>query len=245
MYPLDFGPIPKNIFQTHKSIDYVNQDKQLAGATDTWKKQTQNGFNYFFYSDNDVQDFMNKFFPDIVNDFNRLPIPVMKADLWRYCVIYKYGGIYTDTDTVLNDQKAIDELISSDGKWLVLTPENEMHMCQWTFAAPKKSPLLKAIIDLSVNRIRNSQDFKGLGEHFIHYLTGPECFTDAIINFEQKSSYDIVPQKNHIFDYICRKNNLFKCINSTSFHEMVKHMFYGCSEKDGWTHQRKRFLLMK
>ena len=29
-----------------------------------------------------------------------LPIAVMKADLWRYCVIYKYGGIYADADTV-------------------------------------------------------------------------------------------------------------------------------------------------
>ena len=42
-----------------------------------------------------------KNFPEIKDAYDSLPIRVMKADLWRYCILYKYGGIYADSDTVL------------------------------------------------------------------------------------------------------------------------------------------------
>ena len=30
--------------------------------------------------------------------FLKFPLPVMKADFWRYCVLYINGGIYADLD---------------------------------------------------------------------------------------------------------------------------------------------------
>ena len=32
--------------------------------------------------------------------FIKLSLKVMKGDLWRYCVVYHYGGIYADADTI-------------------------------------------------------------------------------------------------------------------------------------------------
>ena len=90
--------IPKNIFQTHKSIQYVLSKPRLAMAMNTWKK---NGYTHDFYDDQKCFDFIRDHFPgDIFHCYCRLPMSVMKADLWRYCVIYKFGGIYADIDTI-------------------------------------------------------------------------------------------------------------------------------------------------
>jgi alpha 1,6-mannosyltransferase len=37
---------------------------------------------------------------DIVDLFLRLPIPIIKADLFRYLVLVKKGGIYADIDVL-------------------------------------------------------------------------------------------------------------------------------------------------
>ena len=39
--------IPRNIFQTHKSIQYVRSNEKLRKATQSWKGHPE--FNYYFY----------------------------------------------------------------------------------------------------------------------------------------------------------------------------------------------------
>jgi mannosyltransferase OCH1-like enzyme len=122
---------------------------------------------------------MLNYFPEIKDAYDKLPLKVMKADLWRYCIIYKYGGIYHDADTVLKVNPNF--LTNFNNQYLVMVPENDIHFCNWIFAAPPKSPVLKSIIDLSVERIRSCKNIKG--EHIIHYLTGPGVFTDGIFAY--------------------------------------------------------------
>ena len=77
---------------------------------------------------------------------------------------------------------------------LVISSENETHLCNWTFAAPPLSPLLKCVIDESVNKILNIFSFTSLGEHFIHETTGPGIFTIGIEKYLK--SLDLVTYKN-------------------------------------------------
>jgi mannosyltransferase OCH1-like enzyme len=89
-----------NIFQTHKSIEYINSKPKIKSAVKSWLKNTSN-FRYHFYDDAKCDKFMKEIVGGTTYDaYQRLPIKVMKADLWRYCVIYEYGGIYADTDTI-------------------------------------------------------------------------------------------------------------------------------------------------
>ena len=169
--------IPNNIFQTHKSIEYIKKNIHLLNAHNSWSKNIQ--FKYHFYNDAQCDKFIHNFFPEIKDIYDNLPLRVMKADLWRYCIIYKYGGIYADADTVLKKNPSF--LTNNYNKYLVVVPENNTHFCQWVFSAPAKSPVLKSIIDLSVKRIRAVKEFKG--KHIIHYLTGPAVFTDGICKY--------------------------------------------------------------
>ena len=237
--------IPKNIFQTHKSLEYVNGNSKLKKAVKSWKK---NNFSYHFSNDNEMSQFIETNYPDIKPLYDKLPLNVMKADLWRYCVIYKYGGIYADVDTILLTNP---EIFIKD-KLFIVTPENNTHFCQYFFAAPPKSPVLKSIIDLMVERITNT---KIKGEHIVHYLTGPGVFTDGIIKYLQSQNIKVPSdddfmvyhpmtygrlKEGNIFKYENISNNI-DIINHNVFHKYVKHLFSG-SWDDGWTKERDKVL---
>ena len=66
-------------------------------------------FEYFLYDDDDCRLFIKEHFStDVLNAYDRLIPYAYKADLWRYCVLYIYGGIYLDIKyQCMNDFKLI------------------------------------------------------------------------------------------------------------------------------------------
>jgi hypothetical protein len=54
-------------------------------------------FNLYLYDDDDCREFIKNNFPDdILTAYDTLIPGAYKADLWRLCVLYINGGIYTD-----------------------------------------------------------------------------------------------------------------------------------------------------
>ena len=221
--------IPKNIFQTHKSKEYIIRKPKILNAVASWKR-LESEYKYYFYDDQACERFMKeKMGGEIYKAYCRLPIAVMKADLFRYCVIYYYGGIYADTDTLCLFKP---HLFINDSL-LTIVPENNVHLCQWVFAAPRLSPLLKSVIDLSVERILTIEEMKG--EHIVHHLTGPGVFTDGIENYLKENNLPVFQNRNHYFNY---PNSILKVFNPLVFHnKMVKHLFTG-QDEDGWCNER-------
>ena len=227
--------IPKNIFQTHKSMKYINMKPKIQSAVKSWLKYT-NEFNYYFYNDQMCEVYMrNNIGGKIYEAYSKLPIAVMKADLWRYCIIYEKGGIYADTDTVC----LVNPNIFLTDALLTIVPENSVHLCQWVFSAPPKSPIIKSIIDLSVKRILETTKIKG--EHFIHELTGPGVFTDGIEKYLKENNYPVFSINRKLYcKYPLPK--ILKVFNYDIFHKnIVNHLFTGM-DNDGWTKERDRLL---
>ena len=224
--------IPKNIFQTHKSIPYIKTKPRILNAMNSWRKHT-NTFNYYFYDNKMCDEFMrNNFDEKVYHAYSILPMNVMKADLWRYCIIYKYGGIYADADTVCLSNPIV---FLTDG--LTIVPENETHLCQWVFAAPTNSPILKSVIDLSVERILTTPI---KGEHIIHTLTGPGVFTNGIEKYLQENNKPILENKKDYYKYT---DPIIKVFDYNTFHsKIVRHLFCG-QDPDGWYHERYKKLL--
>jgi len=225
--------IPKNIFQTHKSLEYLKTKPKIVNAMKTWTKFS-NEFKYSFYNNKMCDIFMKNNFGEKINKaYNMLPMGVMKADLWRYCVIYKYGGIYADADTVC----LCNPLLFSTDALLTIVAENETHLCQWVFSAPKESPILKSVIDLSVERILTTPI---KGEHIIHFLTGPAVFTDGIEKYLRENNK---PTFNNKKDYYKYPDPVLKVFNYNNFHKnIVRHLFTG-QDSDGWCNERYKKLL--
>jgi hypothetical protein len=85
--------IPKNIFQTwHTKL----LSPSMANAILKIKKYNPE-FNHYLFDDDDCRNFIkNNFDSSVLSAYDRLIPGAYKADLWRYCVLYKKGGIYLD-----------------------------------------------------------------------------------------------------------------------------------------------------
>lgn len=226
--------IPKKIFQTHKSLDYIKTKYETKASNASWTYDKD--FEYYFFNDQDCETFIkDNFDENVYKAYMKCPLNVMKADLWRYCVIYINGGIYSDMDAIC--QCDPNDFIKDSQ--LVICAENEIHLCNWTFAAPPLSPLLKCVIDESVNKILNTSSFLSLGEHFIHETTGPGIFTIGIEKYLK--SLDLVTYENKKA-YESYKDKILYVFPYFKFHnEMIIHLFAGQKEH-GWCLERENYI---
>lgn len=85
--------IPLNIYQTWHT---KNLPHNMSRATSLIRINNPK-FNYYLFDDADCEDFIRKNFKhDVYDCYKRLIPGAYKADLWRYCILYVYGGIYLD-----------------------------------------------------------------------------------------------------------------------------------------------------
>jgi mannosyltransferase OCH1-like enzyme len=85
--------IPFNIYQTWST---KNLPPYMQKCVNKIRRENPE-FNYFLYDDNDCREFIKtNFDSDVLNAFDKLVPGAYKADLWRYCILYKTGGIYLD-----------------------------------------------------------------------------------------------------------------------------------------------------
>ena len=226
--------IPKNIFLNHKSLVGVNSKPQLKKCLESWI-QYKNPYKIHFFTDEMCNNFMKKHFSEkIYKAYCRLPTAIMKSELWRYCVIYIHGGIYTDSDA---ECIVTPNIFTSAKSFLVCVPDNNIHLCQWCFAAPKNSPILKSIIDLSVKRILEITEIKG--EQISHYLTGPACFTTGVELYLKENNHTIYGNK---LDYQKYRNNILCVFNKTNFDKLIHHHFSSV-QPSGWPYERIQKLM--
>lgn len=87
--------IPKKIFKTGID-DYSEINEELKSIFN--KTIIDNpGFEIEYYSDKGSRDFIkNNFNNRVLDTYDKLIPGAYKADLFRYCILYKRGGIYSD-----------------------------------------------------------------------------------------------------------------------------------------------------
>ena len=85
--------IPRDIYQTWSTKDLPPKMKACVE-----KLQRDNPeFEYHLYDDADCRAFIaDEFDPKVVKAYDALIPGAFKADLWRYCILYKRGGVYVD-----------------------------------------------------------------------------------------------------------------------------------------------------
>lgn len=91
---LEKNTIPRSIIQYWDRN--VPQDVQVLMKT--WQEYNP-GYKYELYDDDRVVSFLaNAFDPAVLAAYKSCALPEMKADLFRYAVLYKLGGFYIDAD---------------------------------------------------------------------------------------------------------------------------------------------------
>jgi len=98
--------IPLNLFNTWETHELLPKMKENVEKL----KEKNPEFNYYLYDDHECREFIkNNFDESVVNAYDSLIPGAYRADLWRYCILYIYGGVYMDIKfCTINDFKLID-----------------------------------------------------------------------------------------------------------------------------------------
>ena len=163
-------PIPKVIYQTWKTKDLHENCIKIRDNIQSLNPD----YEMKLYDDNDIDIFIKNNFDDyIYTCYSNLNVGAAKADFWRYCILYKNGGVYLDIDSEI--LRPLDQLIEENDKCIITREGNPGTFNNWIMIFEKEHPILLKTINNCCYNITNKTS------NDICYLTGPAGpFTHAI-----------------------------------------------------------------
>jgi mannosyltransferase OCH1-like enzyme len=126
--------IPKTIWQTMKTNAVPAKMREWA---DTWINLNPE-YRYNFVDDDGIEMFIRSSFPDYFQAFEKLKHGASKADLWRYLVMFKHGGIYADVDCICVNP--LKEWVDPDAAYVTQLGVNK-DVCQWLIISIPGNPI--------------------------------------------------------------------------------------------------------
>jgi mannosyltransferase OCH1-like enzyme len=204
--------IPANIYQTW----HTKHLPPLMNDAVQQVKKINPRFNYYLFDDNDCREFIkNNFSEEILNAYDSLIPGAYKADLWRYCVLYKMGGIYMDIKyKPINGFKFINLLERDHFVYDV----NNIDIYNALMVCSAGNQILFDAIKQIVENVRN----RFYGSSFLE-PTGPKLLTNLI---SDKSYIDMNHKElngNSDYKIIYYKN--FPIIKSYDGHQKERDSF--------------------
>jgi Glycosyltransferase sugar-binding region containing DXD motif len=108
--------------------------------------------------------------------FKTFPPP---PSLFRYLVLYQYGGIYTDMDAAPGPKFENASVISDhDEAWFVV--ERIGIPSQYFMASTPQHPLMFLLVTVTLRRLL---EVHNVGEQYVPYVTGPGALKEAWQHF--------------------------------------------------------------
>lgn len=170
--------IPKTIVQTYKT-SVVNDE--IYNATISWIL-CNNDYKYEFYDDTRCIEFIkNNFAENVLHAFNSLIPGAYKADLFRYCYMYKNGGVYTDIDNICMCN--LKNFIKKDDIFISVKDRPAGAIYNAFIASTPNNPVFKNCIDNIIHCVKfKIYPFNITNNYNDKYLsiTGPICLGKAL-----------------------------------------------------------------
>jgi hypothetical protein len=242
--------IPKRIYQTYPSrsalpSEIINNIRTLKKLNPDW--------GHVLFDDKEVREFIRQEFPKILHYYDRIATSygAARADLFRYLLIYRCGGVYLDIKSTIT--KPLTETIKPGDK-ILLSGWQEWHavpgfngwgdhpelskigggeLQQWHVVAIAGHPCLRAVILRVLENIdRYNALWNGVGKAGVLRLTGPIAYTLAINSVINNKSYKNSNIKNDygfeysIYDFSHKHVNMFSKHYSKSAESIIKENFF-------------------
>lgn len=103
--------IPLNIFQTWHTKDLPPKMKECVEKL----KRDNPEFKHYLYDDEMCRQYIiNNYDKRVLYAYDNLKPGTFKADLWRYCLLYKEGGIYLDIKYQCENGFALKDVINDE-----------------------------------------------------------------------------------------------------------------------------------
>lgn len=218
-YPYDVETkFPAYIWQTWK---YTPADGKFIFREEeaSWT-QLHPGFIHEVITD-DVADNLIKIFyasvPEVLEAYDAMPLPVLKADFFRYLILLARGGVYSDIDTAAlrSTVEWVPDSVPSETIGLVIGIEADpdrpdwhewysrrIQFCQWTIQSKPGHPVMRDVvarITAETLRKKRSNLLTGFLDKNVIEFTGPAIWTDTIFEyFNDPRFFDMSTSKGAI-----------------------------------------------
>jgi mannosyltransferase OCH1-like enzyme len=231
-YYFNNNRIPKIIIHTWKSniIPFKYKSYLLSCREHNSSKE----YEYKFYSDEDIDDFLGEFYPEWYITYNKLPVKIQRIDFFRYIAVYHFGGFYLDLDMTV--YRNFDDLLEykcvfpidkrikcnytyTNNRFTKLCGKNPLLniiLGQYAFGACKNNQFIKFLIDNIHNNIDYIIEFKNINQttNYVYETTGPDYVTEMYLEFIKDNNL-----KNQI--------HILESKFGQQFGEYAKHNFLG------------------
>lgn len=201
-YPYDVeSKFPAYIWQTWKWTP-ANAEFKFRDQEASWTEKHP-GFVHEVITDQVAPHLLRVLYaavPEVLEAYHALPQPVLKADFFRYLILFARGGIYTDIDTsaLKSALEWIPDSVPKESFGLVIGIEADpdrpdwaewysrrVQFCQWTIQSKPGHPVLRDIITrITRETIKRKEEgvFVTKKKSIVEF-TGPAVWTDTIFDF--------------------------------------------------------------
>lgn len=139
--------IPKKLLQT-----YISKEKVPQKVFDNIQ-QFASDYEYTFFSNKEQYEFIkDNYDSSILDAYNNLQNLAHKSDVFRYCYLYKYGGVYLDIKIELI--KPLNQIFNNNYVYTVLSSVGGT-ICQGIIATPPKNKIFLKLIDYAKTLSKN------------------------------------------------------------------------------------------
>lgn len=184
--------IPKFIFQTSETKAIP---PGMIEAMNSWKTMNPT-YKHFFFDNTERRNFMSQYFDNnTIKAYDTLIPGAYKADLWRYCVLYIYGGVYADIKSVCKIN--LTEII--DSPFISVRDRSTDCIANSFICTVPKHPFLKRAIEISVKNILNNN----YGESSLD-ITGPRVLGRAlndVLGLSQNNKFALGKQNINSYEF--------------------------------------------
>jgi mannosyltransferase OCH1-like enzyme len=178
--PLDHNnkrqSIPKIIIQTNED-DKVPE--KMFNAIQSFLNDNEE-YEYFYFNAHDRRKFIKEeFHSDVLGAYDKFIPGAYQADLFRYCYLYRKGGVYIDSGMV--SMRPLREMIREKDK--LILPEDDKHggVCNGFMASIPKHPFFKIAIQKIIKHAKEEY----YGESSLQ-ITGPALLAKIFRNLTGK-----------------------------------------------------------
>lgn len=217
---------PKNIYFCNKRISI--QDKICAN---NWKKLNPE-YKIILFDNFMCQKFLlNQYGPLFVRIFNFLQDGPIKADFWRICILYKYGGIYSDIDN--EPLIPLNQWVENNINFLTCSSywkEKGFKFNPNFIISSKNNPILKKCINWYIYKYINKHKYNYWNYSIMNAFTK----TLLIPNYNGEGIYTLPNNKIQIIKE-------HKGVNHYDDHNTYKEMRVFNNRYKNWNYQTHTF----
>jgi len=197
--PVYSQKIPFKIFQTWKTS---HVDDKMYNAVQS-VIQSNPEYDYYFYTDDMCRKFILEHYGEMMLYAFDVLIPgAFKADLWRYCALWVYGGIYVDIDMI--QHVPFKKFIDKDDEIILVwdNPIKEYYkfgIFQAFIATVPQNQIIKDTLDRCYDNIIGKYHGKNSLD-----ITGPIMMGKVITKDQDKSlklGYNIITKQNKTYSF--------------------------------------------